>query len=76
MARHPRLRNMRMERPGRRFRQAISGRELVVPPGREPRAAIALALNVPQKFVVLLNASEFVINAQLKSRSAVDLHDL
>ena len=65
MARHPRLRNMRMERLGRRFRQAISGHELVVPPGREPRASIALALNVPQKFVVLLNASEFVVKVPI-----------
>ena len=65
MARHPRLRNMRMERPGRRFRQAISGDELVVPSGREPRASIALALNVPQKFVVLLNDSEFVVQVPI-----------
>ena len=65
MARHPRLRNMRMERLGRRFRQAISGDELVVPPGREPRASIALALNVPQKFVVLLNDSEFVVQVPI-----------
>ena len=65
MGRHPRLRNMRMERPGQCFRQAISGHELVVPPGREPRASIALTLNVPQKFVVLLNASEFVVKAPI-----------
>ena len=65
MGRHPRLRNMRMERPGQCFRQAISDHELVVPPGREPRASIALALNVPQKFVVLLNDSEFVVQVPI-----------
>ena len=65
MARHPRLRNMRMERLGRRFRQAISGDELVVPSGREPRAYIALALNVPQTFVELLNDSEFVVQVPI-----------